>query len=156
MKARRSARLTLDAFLPYRLSVAANAVSQVIARAYTAEHDLSTQQWRLLAVLAEGGRLTQRDLVERTKMDKVTVSRAARSLENRALLRRVENTRDARSWRLSLTPAGRRLYAAIRPAALAGERAVLAVLDARERTELRSLLERVEQAAVRALAASKA
>lgn len=148
-------RLALDEFLPYRLSVAANAVSQVIARAYAAEHALSTQQWRLLAVLAEGGRLTQRDLVERTKMDKVTVSRAARSLEERALLRRVLNTRDARSWRVSLTPAGRRLYVAIRPAALAGERAVLAVLDARERNELRSLLERVEQAAVRALAVSK-
>lgn len=155
MKAQRSAGLALDEFLPYRLSVAANAVSQVIARAYAAEHALSTQQWRLLAVLAEGGRLTQRDLVERTKMDKVTVSRAARSLEERALLRRVLNTRDARSWRVSLTPAGRRLYVAIRPAALAGERAVLAVLDARERNELRSLLERVEQAAVRALAVSK-
>ncbi|CAM3072006.1 MarR family transcriptional regulator [Corallococcus sp. ZKHCc1 1396] len=148
----RTASLKLDAFLPYRLSVAANVVSQRVARVYVEQHGLSTQEWRLIAVLGEDGDRTQQDLVKRTRMDKVPVSRAARALEARGLVRRATSERDARSRRLSLTAAGRRIYERVAPAALAAEAEVLAGLDAHERTLLRSLLERVEHAASAALA----
>ena len=46
-------RLRLRDYLPYRLSVAANAVSQLIARAYKEQFGLTVPQWRLLAVLAD-------------------------------------------------------------------------------------------------------
>ena len=69
--------LKLDAYLPYRLSVASNAVSSLIARAYHDRFGLTIPQWRLLSVLQEDGGLTQGQIVTRTVMDKVTVSRAA-------------------------------------------------------------------------------
>src|SRR4051812_50053382 len=50
--------LKLDAYLPYRLSVASNAVSGLIARAYEDRFGLSVPQWRGLCGLAEGGGLT--------------------------------------------------------------------------------------------------
>ena len=51
--------LRLDSYLPYRLSVASNAVSGLIARAYEDRFGLTIPQWRLVCVLAEEGGLTQ-------------------------------------------------------------------------------------------------
>lgn len=144
-------KLVLDDFLPYRLSVASNAVSQFIARAYEDEHGLSMQEWRVMAVLGEGGELTQQDIVGRTKMDKVTVSRAARSLEDRGVLRRAPNAADARSLRLSLTAAGRRIYERVAPRTRALEREVTGGFSAREVSALKELLARIEAAADEAL-----
>lgn len=151
MSRTRPVSLTLDEFLPYRLSVAANVVSQRIARVYAKQYGLSTQEWRLIAVLGEDGDRTQLELVKRTRMEKVPVSRAARSLEQRGLVRRTTSESDARSRRLSLTATGRRIYQSVAPAALEAEAEVLADLAPGERAVLRSLLERVERTANRSL-----
>ena len=77
-------KLVLDRFLPYRLSVTSNLVSDRIARAYAALFGLTIPEWRLVAVIAEVEAITQAEIGERTRMDKVTVSRAAASLIARA------------------------------------------------------------------------
>jgi DNA-binding MarR family transcriptional regulator len=110
--------LKLDEYLPYRLSVAANAVSQLVARAYAMRFGLQPPQWRLLAVLGEDGARTQQELSVRTVMDKVAVMRAARALHQRKLVGREPNTADGRSHRLFLTGAGKRMYRQIAPMAL--------------------------------------
>jgi len=46
---RKARALQLDAYLPYRLSVAANAVSRWIARTYEDRFGLTIPQWRLVA-----------------------------------------------------------------------------------------------------------
>jgi len=140
-------RLRLQDYLPYRLSVAANAVSRLIARAYERRFGLKIAQWRLLAVLADEGALTQQALCGRTIMDKVTVMRAAQSLLRRRLVKRLPNAADRRSHRLMLTAAGRRLYQRIVPLALAYEAQLLAGVKRREIARLDRLLRRVEQAA---------
>jgi DNA-binding MarR family transcriptional regulator len=145
-------KLLLDRFLPYRLSVASNAVSQVIARAYESSHGLSMQEWRVIAVLGEAEHLTQQGIVAKTKMDKVTVSRAARALEDRGIVRREANEDDARSLWLSLTAEGRKIYVKVIPAAVELEREVLRGLSAKEVADLGALLVRVEESAGRVLA----
>lgn len=117
--------LRLEDYLPYRLSVAANAVSQLIARAYVDRFGLSVPQWRVMAVLGEDSPLTQQALCGRTVMDKVTVMRAARALLQRRLVRRQPNAEDGRSHRLSLTAAGERMYAQVAPLALEYEAVLL-------------------------------
>jgi len=139
--------LQLDSYLPYRLSVASNAVSGLIARAYEDRFGLSVPQWRLLCVLAEDGGLTQVQIVTRTVMDKVTVSRAAQGLVKRHLIARFQNTADGRSHVLALTPEGRGLYGEIAPLALAYEAALIAGLAPEEVTLLRRLLGRLQAAA---------
>lgn len=141
------AGLQLDGYLPYRLSVASNAVSGLIARAYEDRFGLTVPQWRLICVLAEDGGLTQVQIVARTVMDKVTVSRAAQGLVRRHLLARSENTADGRSHVLALTAEGRRLYADIAPLALAYEAALIAGLSPDEVTLLKRLLGRLQAAA---------
>jgi len=44
--------LELERFLPYRLSILSNRVSQQIAREYQDRFDLSMTEWRVMAVLA--------------------------------------------------------------------------------------------------------
>lgn len=144
--------LKLDEFLPYRLSLASNAVSQVIAQAYEERFGLKMHEWRVITVLAEDDELTQQEIVGRTKMDKVTVSRAAQVLERRKLLRRVTNAEDGRSLRLSLTAEGQKLYTRVVPAAIELEAEVLKGLSEREISTLTDLLRRLENAAERVLA----
>jgi DNA-binding MarR family transcriptional regulator len=140
-------RLRLQDYLPYRLSVAANAVSRLIARAYERQFGLKNPQWRLLAVLADEGALTPQTLCGRTIMDKVTVMRAAQGLLRRRLVKRLPNAEDGRSHRLMLTCAGRRLYDRIVPLALAYEAQLLSGIRRREIAQLERLLRQVEHAA---------
>ena len=138
--------LALDDYLPFRLSVASNGVSRLIARAYEDRFGLTIPQWRLMAVLAEGG-LTQQQVVSRTVMDKVTVSRAARELVARSLLARDTNIGDGRSHLLAMTAMGRGLHAEIAPLAKAYEAALLTGLAPSEVATLKRLLMRLEAAA---------
>lgn len=140
--------LALDEYLPFRLSVASNAVSKLIARAYEDRFGLTIPQWRLVSVLAEAPS-TQAALLARTAMDKVTVSRAAQGLVSRRLAGRTPNPDDARSHRLALTDEGRRLYADIAPLALAYEAALMTGLAPEEVRTLKRLLVRLEAAAAR-------
>lgn len=140
-------RLRLQDFLPYRLSVAANAVSRHIARAYEHQFGLKNPQWRLLAVLADEGPMTPQMLCGRTVMDKVTVMRAAQGLLRRRLVRRLANPQDGRSHRLLITADGKRLYLRIVPLARAYEAQLLDGIELREIDRFRQLLRRIEQAA---------
>ena len=139
--------LKLDAFLPYRLSIASLAVSGVIASAYARRFGLSIPEWRLLAVLHEDRDATQKELVRRTLMDKVTVSRAAQALDHRGLIQRKGDAADGRALRASLTAEGQALFAAIEPAALAYERKLLQSFGKMEIRQLHDMLRRLEQAA---------
>ena len=141
--------LRLDSFVPYRLSIASNTVSDAIASAYRSLFGLTIAEWRLVAILAEHDGVTQLDLGEATRMDKVTVSRAAIGLVDRGLVKRAPNPADQRSHLLSLTKDGWSLYDQVAPKALALDDAVLAGFDKAEVAQLMSMLERLEAAALR-------
>ena len=137
--------LNLDAFIPFRLSYTSNLVSDRIARAYEALFGLSIPEWRLVAVVAEGG-ISQRAIGDRTRMDKVTVSRAAIALVERGVLAREANATDRRSHRLVLTEAGRTLHAAIAPEAKALERRIFAGFRPEEVDRFVAMLRRIDAA----------
>jgi DNA-binding MarR family transcriptional regulator len=139
--------LRLQDYLPYRLSVAANAVSRLVARTYERRFGLKIPQWRLIAVLADEGPLTQQLLCGRTVMDKVTVMRAAQGLVRRRFVQRLPNRADRRSHRLALTRSGRRVYRDIVPLALEHEARLLHGLTPREIAQLDRLLRRLERTA---------
>lgn len=97
-------------FLPYILSITSNAVSGRIAEEYRTRFGLKVTEWRVMAVLGDGGPLTQRDLTALTLMDKVAVNRACKVLEERELVSRAPNVQDGRSHHLELTAAGREMH----------------------------------------------
>ena len=138
---------TLADFLPYRLSVASNAVSARIAELYRSRFGLTIGEWRIMAVLGEGSALTQRELVGATLMDKVAVNRACRVLEDRALVVRTPNPEDGRSHRLDLTREGHSIYDEVMPLAREIERQLLAGFTQEEYETMHGLLTRLRQQA---------
>ncbi|MFN7398820.1 MAG: MarR family winged helix-turn-helix transcriptional regulator [Sandaracinobacter sp.] len=135
--------LRLSEFLPYRLSITSNAVSDRVAGVYQARFGLKVPEWRVLAVVAEQDTATQAALVAATQMDKMTVSRAATALVARGLLARAA-AEDRRTLELRLTAAGEALHAEIAPMALSIEQALLTDFTPAERDQLMQLLARLE------------
>ena len=92
----------LQNFLPYRLSLLTNTVSQGIAGSYRESFDISITEWRILAVLGRYPGLTASEVVNKTAMDKVAISRGVKSLMSRKLLKRRTDPNDRRRRRYDL------------------------------------------------------
>ena len=136
--------LDLEHFLPYRLSVLSNTISQTIAAEYEARFGLSVTQWRAMAILGRHDDLAARDVAARSAMDKVAVSRALAGLVEKGFVRRATAHEDKRESRLRLTAAGRRVHDVIVPLALAHERALLERLTSEERHWLMRILDALQ------------
>jgi DNA-binding MarR family transcriptional regulator len=130
----------LETFLPYRLSLLSNTISEGIATAYRDVHGLSLTEWRVVAILGRFPDLTATDIMARGAMDKVPVSRAVARLEERGLVRREADSEDRRRLTLRLTPRGVRLFNAVVPEALAYETRLLSALEPEEAAQLDTLL----------------
>lgn len=138
------ARLELERFLPYRLSVLSNRISQTIASAYADRFGLAVTEWRVIAVLGRYRGLSATEVAARTAMDKVAVSRAVARLLERGLLQRDTHGDDRRRSVLELSAAGAAVFDDVVPMALAYERALLAPLDADGRAALDALIGKLE------------
>ena len=141
--------LRLEEFLPYRLSVLTNTVSNAIAEIYRLRFGLGIADWRVMAVLARFPGSSARQLVERTRMDKVAVSRSVARLVDRRLVTRDTDDEDRRRSRLALSPAGEDIYGQIEPLALDYERRLVDGLAPGRRAELDALLADLQAAAER-------
>ena len=137
------APLQLEHFLPYRLSILSNTISQAIADDYQQRYDLSVTEWRVMAVLARFEGLSAREVAERTAMDKVAVSRALARLVEAGRVSRGMHDNDKRRSVLDLTEAGWAIHDEVAPMARAREREVLARLDAEERSWLTRILDKL-------------
>ena len=136
--------LRLAAFLPYRLSFTSNLVSETVAEAYRALFDLTIAEWRVTAVAAEHDGVNQQAICLETRMDKVTVSRAAIALTRRGLLERAPNPGDGRSHLLVLSATGRNLYRQVAPKALELERRIFASFTPAELDGFVTMLRRID------------
>jgi len=143
----RPAPLRLATFLPFRLSLLSNAVSQRIAELYDREFGLSIWQWRVMAVTADTPGISATKIGQRTQMDKVAVSRAVAGLIEVGYLERHPSSDDARRSNLVLTPAGLGIYELIVPLALAEEARLVGALPDKEQAELARLMEKLAKAA---------
>lgn len=147
--------LDLERFLPYRLSVLSNTISEALATLYGERFNLSVTQWRVIAVLGRYPDLSAVEVAERTRMDKVAVSRAVAELIDSGRLDREVDRLDRRRSVLNLSAAGRRAYEEIAPLALACEARLLSALSAREREALEGILDKLTTAGVGLLLTGK-
>lgn len=139
------APLELERFLPCRLSILPNQVSQAIAREYQDRFDLSMTEWRVIAVLArfDGDALSARKVAERTEMGKVAVSRALASLVAAKRVVRRMHDGDKRRSVLRLSAQRWKIHDTVAPLACGHERAMLALLDANEHHALERILDKL-------------
>lgn len=135
--------LHLEKFLPYRLSVVTNRISGALSRHYADRFGIGIPEWRVIANLGRHPGITANDVVERSAMDKVTVSRAVAALEAKGLLLRERDAGDKRKSRLTLSEKGQGVYAEIAPLALGFERELLTALTAEETAQLDRIIDKL-------------
>lgn len=143
-KSRHAVTFELEQFLPYRLSILSNLVSQGLARTYQHDYGLSIPEWRVMAVLGRYPGLTASQLGERTVMDKVTVSRAVNSLLERQLVERMTDGTDRRKRPLQVSKvAGNNLLRDVIPLAREYQAALRNCLSRREQAVFESLVDKL-------------
>lgn len=141
------APLRLEQFLPYRLNVVANLVSQALSRIYAERYQIGVPEWRVLVTLGQFGEMTGKAIGAHSHMHKTKVSRAVAHLEHRGLVARRANSADMREAILSLTPPGRAIYEEIAPIALAFAERFTDGIDPADRAAFDRVLARLAERA---------
>jgi len=139
--------LKLEEFLPYRLSVLSNTVSRGISAAYVDRFGLSIREWRIIAVLGRFPGLSAAEIVKRTEMDKVAVSRAVSRLIGDGRLERSLSDTDKRRSVLVLSGEGKRLFGEISPMAKSYEERLLKCLGSEDKDRLSDILDNLQKQA---------
>ena len=138
-----SNELELENFLPYRLAILSHTVSTTIAHVYDKRFGLSIPEWRFKAILGRYPGLSAVEVADRTRMDKVAVSRAVTKLIKNGRIDRQFADADRRRSILNLSEEGRRVHDEVAPLALQFESELLAGLDEDERVALNSIMDRL-------------
>ena len=145
MKDSPRAVIDLDHYVPGYLTWIANKLTRGASQAYLAAFDAGIETWRLLVLLAIESSISAQRCCRVIGMDKASVSRAFKSMQERGLITISLDPGDGRLRIATITPKGRRLHNRIMGMALARERALLSVFTAQERETLIGLLRRMHE-----------
>lgn len=140
-------RLDLESFVPYRLSILSNTVSGSIARLYASTFDMTIPEWRVMAVLGMAAPLSANQVAEKTRMDKVQVSRAVSRLLAAGHIERDTDSADRRRSRLRMSKSGEAVYNRVAPLALSAEARLLSGLTDTELRQFDRLLTKLQTSA---------
>ena len=100
----------LQNFLPYLLNQAAEESSLAFQQVYKDRYGMLRTEWRVLFHLGIYGRMTAKEIGQRSKMHKTKISRAVARLGERRFLTREQDEKDRRLEYLELTHQGRAAY----------------------------------------------
>jgi DNA-binding MarR family transcriptional regulator len=96
-------------------------LSNRIGRAFYSEVEtkfgVTIAEWRVMLTLASDPGVSAAEITNSWAMEKMSVNRAIQRLIDNSNVSRSRDPEDGRSYRLSLTAKGRKLYARIAPAA---------------------------------------
>ena len=93
-------------FLPAQLQGLSVAVNRLVATELERQHDLSLNEWRVLAHVAVNPGTTAQSVAAIAVVDKGWVSRSVRKLLDRGVLQAERSTRDSRKVLLEATEQG--------------------------------------------------
>lgn len=142
---RPAAHVDLNRYVPAYLTWTANKLSRGASTFYLAHFGVGIEVWRCLVLLAVDGACSAIQVSRVIGLDKASVSRCFKRMQEDGLIRIALDPGDGRARIAVLTARGRALHDEIREVALARERALLAVLSIDEAQTLLSLLQRVHE-----------
>ena len=137
--------IDLERYAPAYLTWISNKLSRGASQHYLALFDVGIEVWRCLVLLAIHETVTAQQVSRVIGMDKGSVSRCFKSMQDRGLIRTELDQADGRLRVAVLTPKGRALHDAIREVALERERAFLSVLSRDEIDTLLAMLRRLHE-----------
>ena len=133
----------LDRTLSFRLHLVNKLTDKSSADAYAHEFGLPIGQARCLAAIGRFAPLSVVDLAAKSNLDKAQASRASQALVDRGLVAKRPSENDARSVVLSLTPRGRKLWAAVMDLISRRNNEIFGCLTPVQRKELGRMLDRL-------------
>ncbi len=142
---KKSSKLDLFRFVPFRLNRLAAEVSSALSGEYQERYGLDIPEWRVLATLGFRDEACSAQYIAHcTRTHKSTISRAVTALMTRQLVERVENEDDRREFALRMTRKGKALYQELIPRLKRKEQEILSCLSAQERKDFARLLGKIE------------
>ncbi len=135
--------LMLRDYLPYKIGIVRGHISKVFEERCLSNTNVSISGWRVLALVAVDKNMSGSDVVDRSGMRKMAVSRAVSKLVDAGLLRTTTSKADGRRSCLNVTRKGRKVYESIIPAAKKFESKIVENLDTKDLQILGELLNRV-------------
>jgi len=108
-----------------------------------ARQGVSLGLWPFLRALWEGDGITQRELSEKVRMKGPTTVAALNKLEDRGLVRREGDKKDARKINVFLTPDGRKVYRKVIPEVEAVNTQCLTDLSLEEQAKFKNMIRRI-------------
>lgn len=137
--------LNINEFFPYQLVSLSTKVSNDFAHVYEQKGALTQPQWRVLSHAIQNEGLTAKHICELASMDKSTVSRAIKQLQDRELIEMLVSPSDKRAKTIAVTEQGRVLYQMLTPFALAWEAELLSCFSDEQKEKFIELLVLVQQ-----------
>ncbi|NVK18317.1 MAG: MarR family transcriptional regulator [Methylocystaceae bacterium] len=135
----------LESFFPYLVRIYYRAVSQSVSNIYEREYNITVSEWRAMAVLGNEQPLSAGEIVKRSSIDKVRVSRAIAGLTKAGYLERRVDENDRRKVALQLTRSGQLVFQDLVAKVRQLEEELLAGLSEDERDQLRNLMAKVRK-----------
>ena len=132
----------------HRLAVASSAVKVGKRTLLCAPKGLNGHEWTLLLLLKDLGPSGPNVLIQKGRMDKVTVSRTAQDLQRQRLILRKPSPTDYRSHILELTDQGLAMVQSLVSPALDYEEALLHDWRPDEIADFKRLLRKIESTAL--------
>jgi DNA-binding MarR family transcriptional regulator len=129
-----------------RLSVISNRYTYPLYAAIERDHGLLRDEAAVIVCLSFGDGATAQDIVGYTARPKNTISRAVRKLEAGGVIRRHDDSSDARASRLYLTDCGLALFQRIKAYYVERDKKVIGALTALEQREFDRLLVKIADA----------
>jgi len=139
----------IDDAVTFRISRLFSKLNTGVARQLNAQFKLLSREWRALALVAQHEPISASELVERSPMDKASVSRAVSRLTELGYISTLPHPEDGRMQTIRLTRSGWTIYRRIAPHSAARQASLLSVLSAPERKAFFAMLDRIEEQAAR-------
>lgn len=133
----------LETFFPYQVRIFYRAVSSSVSKVYISRYGLTVYEWRAMSVLGAYQPMTASDIVSRSSIDKVQVSRAIKGLTKAGLLARQIDRDDRRRSMLELTTKGEEMLSELVPLVREVEEQMLSGISNKDRVQLKKLMEKV-------------
>lgn len=106
---------SLDDLLLYRLARAMRAGSGMATRLVEGGFGITRREWGMIATLAQEGEMTSSTLATHLHLDRVRTSRGLRSLVEKKLVERRQDSEDRREVHVRLSASGQQLFGQLFP-----------------------------------------
>ncbi len=141
----------LKTFFPYLVRFFYTDVTSAMAESYQSEFDMTPAEWRAIVILGPEDSLTANEIVRRSSMDKVAISRAIAKMKRNKWIDVYTNINDGRSKLLSLSEEGKTIYNTLVPKVLDVEKKLLNGITDQQKKQFIRTMERIRENRARLL-----